>query len=165
MAGGYHHGSRHALSVLNALLGEGMSSRLFQRIRERHGYGYNIYSFLSMYHDVSTVGVYAGLEPVHLERARALILRELDALAETRVSTRELNRAKEQVIGGMLMGMESMTNRMTRIARDAMVFGRDLPVARLLEDIQAVDAEALRVLAADVFDPRRRTEIRLQPAQ
>ncbi|MBN1447208.1 MAG: insulinase family protein [Bacteroidetes bacterium] len=163
MAGGYHHRSRHALSVLNALLGDGMSSRLFQRIRERHGYGYNIYSFLSMYHDVSTFGVYAGLEPAHLERARALILRELDTLAETRVSTRELNRAKEQVIGGMLMGMESMTNRMTRIARDTMVFGRDIPVACLVEDIQAVDAEALRVLAADVFDARRRTEIRLQP--
>jgi len=163
MAGGYHHASRHVLTVLNALLGDGMSSRLFQRIRERHGLGYNIYSFLSMYHDVSTFGIYAGLEPGQFTRARTHILRELEILSETRVSTRELNRAKEQVIGGMLMGLESMTNRMTRIARDAMVFGEDIPIVHLIDRIQSVDAEALRVQAADLFDTSRLTEMRLQP--
>jgi len=159
---GYHGRERHTLTVLNALLGDGMSSRLFQRVRERYGFGYNIYSFLSMYGDVSTFGVYAGLEPAHCTRARELILRELNTLVDRRVSMRELNRAKEQVIGGLLMGLESMTNRMTRIARDAMVFGRDIPVARIVEDIQAVNPEDLRVLAAELFDPSRLSELRLE---
>ena len=160
---GYHGRQRHALSVLNALLGEGMSSRLFQRVRERHGFGYNIYSFLSMYEDVSTFGVYAGLEPAHFSRARTLILRELAAIADRRVSMRELNRAKEQVIGGLLMGLESMTNRMTRIARDAMVYGRDIPVARIVEEIQDISPEDLRVLASELFDSSRLSELRIEP--
>ncbi len=154
MTGGYHGKDRHALGVLNALLGEGMSSRLFQRLRERHGYAYNIYSFLSMYHEVATFGVYAALETGQTERARSHILRELAALAEHRVSTRELNRAKEQVVGGMLMGLESMTNRMSRLGRDALVFDRDIPVTHLVEAIHDVSAEDLRLLSSRLFDPR-----------
>ncbi|MCB2205611.1 insulinase family protein [bacterium] len=164
MAEGYHGKTRHALAVLNALLGEGMSSRLFQRLRERYGYAYNIYSFLSMYHDVSTFGVYAGLESGQTERARGHILKELMALAERQVSVRELNRAKEQVIGGMLMGLESMTNRMSRLGKDALVYQRDITVEELLAGVHEVNPESLRILCAQLFDPRRLTEMRLHPA-
>jgi predicted Zn-dependent peptidase len=164
MTEGYHGRSRHALAVLNALLGEGMSSRLFQRLRERYGYAYNIYSFFSMYHDATTFGVYAGLEPGQTARARGHLLRELAALAAHPVSTRELNRAREQVIGGMLMSLESMTNRMSRLGRDALVFGRDIPVPDLVEALHAVSAEEIRMLAERLFAPGRLVEMRLHPA-
>ena len=161
---GYLGPRRHTLSILNVLLGEGMSSRLFQRLRERYGYAYNIYSFLSMYHDASTFGVYAALERGQTDRARRHILRELSSLAERRVSVRELNRAREQVIGGMLMGLESMTNRMSRLGRDELVYGRDMPVGALIEAIHDVDAEQLRTLAEELFDPRWMMEMLLHPS-
>ncbi len=150
-AAGYHDERRHALAVLNAVLGEGMSSRLFQRVRERHGYAYNIYSFLSMFNDVSTFGVYAAIEPGRVERGRNVILRELDVLRNHRVPTRELNRAKEQIVGAMLLGLESMTNRMSRLGRDELVYGRDIPVEDVIGGLRAVSAEDLQTLSADLL--------------
>ncbi|MBE0643094.1 MAG: insulinase family protein [Bacteroidetes bacterium] len=147
-AAGYHDGKRHALAVLNAVLGEGMSSRLFQRVRERHGYAYNIYSFVSMFTDVSTFGVYAAIEPGRVDRARDVILHELALLQRELVPARELNRAKEQIIGSMMLGLESMTNRMTRLGRDELVYGRDIPVSDMIAQIRAVSAEDIRQLAA-----------------
>lgn len=141
VAPGYHDARRHALAVLNAVLGEGMSSRLFQRVRERHGYAYNIYSFLSMFNDVSTIGVYAAVEPGRVERARAVIMRELEALGHGGLPVRELNRAKEQIIGAMMLGLESMSNRMSRLGRDELVFGRDVPVGSVIASIRDVTAE------------------------
>lgn len=163
MTGGYHGRYRHSLAILNALLGEGMSSRLFQRVRERFGYAYNIYSFLSMYRDAATFGVYAGLESGLAVRARDVILRELRLLTEEEVSLRELNRARQQVIGAMLMGMESMTNRMTRVARDELVFGRDISVADLVDGIQSVEAGDILQLSRQLFAENSLHEMLLQP--
>ncbi len=148
---GYHDRQRHALAVLNAVLGEGMSSRLFQRVRERHGYAYNIYSFVSMFTDISTFGVYAAIEPGRIERARDVLLREFALLQEDEVPARELNRAKEQIIGAMVLGLESMTNRMSRLGRDELVYGRDVPVEDLIVQIRDVRAEDIRLLAQKVF--------------
>lgn len=148
---GYYDEQRHALAVLNAVLGEGMSSRLFQRVRERHGYAYNIYSFLSMYNDVSTFGVYAAIEPGRVERARDVILRELQGMLRQPVPARELNRAKEQMIGSMMLGLESMTNRMSRLGRDELVFGRDIPVSDMIAQVRAVTADDVQGLAAKLF--------------
>jgi predicted Zn-dependent peptidase len=159
LAPGYHDERRHALALLNTVLGEGMSSRLFQRVRERHGYAYNIYSFLSMFNDVSTIGIYAAVEPGRVDRAQALVIRELETLAHELVPTREMNRAKEQIIGTMLLGLESMTNRMSRLGRDELVYGRDVPVEDIVATLRAVDAEAVRsqakvYLSADVLSAR-----------
>lgn len=151
------------MAVLNTLLGEGMSSRLFQRVRERHGYAYNIYSFLSMYRDASTFGVYAGLERGQAHRARDLILRELRVLTEEEVSPRELGRARQQVVGAMLMGMESMTNRMTRIARDELVFGKDIKVSDLVEQVHRVRPEDIRQLSKQLFAEGALSEMLLEP--
>ena len=159
IAPGYHDERRHALALLNTVLGEGMSSRLFQRVRERHGYAYNIYSFLSMFNDVSTIGIYAAVEPGRVDRAQALVIRELETLAREPVPTREMNRAKEQIIGTMLLGLESMTNRMSRLGRDELVYGRDVPVEDIVATLRAVDAEDVRsqaraYLSADVLSAR-----------
>lgn len=159
IAPGYHDERRHALALLNTVLGEGMSSRLFQRVRERHGYAYNIYSFLSMFNDVSTIGIYAAVEPGRVDRAQALVIRELETLAREHVQTREMNRAKEQIIGTMILGLESMTNRMSRLGRDELVYARDVPVEDIVATLRAVDAEDVRsqakaYLSADVLSSR-----------
>jgi predicted Zn-dependent peptidase len=159
IAPGYHDERRHALALLNTVLGEGMSSRLFQRVRERHGYAYNIYSFLSMFNDVSTIGIYAAVEPGRVDRAQALVIRELETLAREHVPTREMNRAKEQIIGTMILGLESMTNRMSRLGRDELVYARDVPVEDIVTTLRAVDAEDVRsqaraYLSADVLSSR-----------
>lgn len=153
VAPGYHDPRRHALGVLNAVLGEGMSSRLFQRIRERHGYAYNIYSFLSMFNDSSTFGVYAAIEPGRVAQARSVLLRELDALAHADVPVRELNRAKEQIIGALVLGLESMSNRMSRLGRDELVYGRDMPVGEIIAAIRAVSPGDVREQARAFLSP------------
>jgi len=138
---------RMLLQTFSALLGEGMSSRLFQRIRERHGYAYNIYSFVNSYQDVSTLGVYAAVEQGRERRARELVLREIQELATSRVSMREFNRAREQVVGGLVLGLESMSARMTRLGRDELGCGRDVPVSELLTGLQELSTEDIRLEA------------------
>ncbi|MDX9759490.1 MAG: pitrilysin family protein [Bacteroidota bacterium] len=150
---GYHDPRRHALGVLNAVLGEGMSSRLFQRIRERHGYAYNIYSFLSMFNDSSTFGVYAAVEPGRIDQARAVLFRELEVLAREDVPVRELNRAKEQIIGTLVLGLESMSNRMSRLGRDELVYGRDIPVGEIIGAVRDVSPEDVRLMARQFLSP------------
>ncbi|MFZ1730709.1 MAG: pitrilysin family protein [Bacteroidota bacterium] len=163
-AAGYHDEKRHALAVLNAILGEGMSSRLFQRVRERYGYAYNIYSFLSMYNDVSTFGVYAAIEPGRVDRARDVILHELHGMQKQPVPMRELNRAKEQMIGSMLLGLESMTNRMSRLGRDELVFGRDIPVSDMITWLRTITAEDIHSLAAEIFSENALSSRTLLPS-
>ena len=148
VADGYARDTRMALQVFSALLGEGMSSRLFQRIRERHGYAYNVYSFVNSYVDVSTLGVYLGVEQGREQRSRELVLREIEDLATTPVSLRELNRAREQVIGGMLLGLESMSSRMTRLGRDELGLGKDVSLETLLHGIRQLTASDIQAQAA-----------------
>jgi predicted Zn-dependent peptidase len=164
LAEGHRGRRRHQLAVLNAVLGEGMGSRLFQRIRERHGYAYNIYSFLSMFSDVSLFGVYAAVEPSRVLRATEVLYRELDILAQTSVSVRELNRAKQQLVGSLMLGLESMTNRMTRIGRDELLYGADIPVEELIKHIQSVTPEELRMLAGELFQAERLSSRTLLPS-
>ncbi len=152
IADGYARDTRMALQVFSALLGEGMSSRLFQRIRERHGYAYNVYSFVNSYIDVSTLGVYLGVEQGREQRARELVLRELEDLAVRPVSVRELNRAREQVIGGMLLGLESMSSRMTRLGRDEIGLGRDLPLEKLLQGMRELTPEDIQIQGAALLN-------------
>ncbi|MBR9976650.1 MAG: insulinase family protein [Bacteroidetes bacterium] len=162
-AEGYRGPRRHQLAVLNTLLGEGMSSRLFQRIRERYGYAYNIYSFLSMFTDVSVFGVYAAVDADRVTRATEVLYHELDELTRTPVSVRELNRAKQQLTGTLMLGLESMTNRMTRIGRDELLYGQDVPVDELIQHIQSVTPDEIRNLATDLFRPGRLSSRTLLP--
>ncbi len=150
-AEGYERDTRMALQVFSALLGEGMSSRLFQRIRERHGFTYNVYSFVNQYVDVSTLGVYLAVERGKEQRAKELVLREIEELAAKPVSVRELNRAREQVIGGMLLGLESMSSRMTRLGRDELGPGKDVPVSTLLANMRELTPDDMLSIAASFF--------------
>lgn len=147
----YSDHRRYAFFVLNTVLGAGMSSRLFQRLRERHGLAYTIYSFHEAYHDTGLFGVYAGLEEKQLERARDMILQELTRLVDTPLSRLELRRAKDQLKGGLTLGLENVSSRMNRLARMEIYLGRYHPLDDLLEGIDQVTSEDIQKLAADLF--------------
>ena len=158
-----HSRHRAVLELLNIILGGGNSSRLHQRIRERHGFCYNIYSFLNMYSDCGDFGVYLGLDAVEMNRSLRLIFREFERLMQKPVSSRELARAKEQARGWILLGLESMSNRMTRLAKQESYFGRVISVDETIAELEAVTAEQIQTYAAEFLQPDLFSRILLTP--
>ncbi|MGI9175820.1 MAG: M16 family metallopeptidase [Rhodothermales bacterium] len=158
-----HDERRVALSVLNTVLGGGMSSRLNQNIREKYGYCYNIYSYLNLHLDAGDFGVYMGTDGSKVERSKKLIFRELAKLRDTPVSPRTLNQAKNQVKGSIMLGLESMSNRMMRIGRQDLYFGRYFSLDEILQAVDAVTAEGIQVLAQDLFVPERFSSVVFLP--
>ncbi len=141
---------RYALSVLNAILGGGMSSRLFQEVRERRGLAYSVYSFASSYADSGYVGLYAGCTPAKVDQVVALLNAELDRIAEHGVDPDELARGIGQIRGGLVLGMEDTGSRMSRLGKAELVHGEYLSVDDVLEVMEAVTAEQVLALAADL---------------
>lgn len=147
----YSDTRRYAFFVLNTVLGSGMSSRLFQRVRERNGLAYSIYSFHEAYHDTGMFGIYAGLEEKQVERAVAMIRQELEKLIDTPLTRTELKRAKAQLKGGLTLSLENVSSRMNRLARMEIYLGRYHPLDDLLDGIDAVTAEEIQQLASELF--------------
>ena len=155
---------RTALSVLNTILGGGMSSRLNQNIREKYGYCYSVYSFVNLVRDAGDVGVYMATDPSRLDRSRQLIVRELNKLAAAPVSDRMLSRAKEQLKGSVMLGIESMSNRMQRLGRVELTYERYVSLDEALQEVMAVTAEDVRSVAEELFVEDRLSTIALVPA-
>ncbi|RMH66582.1 MAG: insulinase family protein [Bacteroidetes bacterium] len=160
-----HDPRRMTLSVLNTILGGGMSSRLNQNIREKYGYCYSVYSFVNLHSDTGDFGVYMGTDPSKVDRARKLIQRELTRLAETPVSKRMLNQAKNQVKGSVMLGLESLSNRMMRIGRQELFLERYVTLDDVLAEVDAVTAEDVRQVAEDLFHPERLSSVVLLPQE
>ncbi len=155
---------RTTLSVLNTILGGGMSSRLNQNIREKYGWCYSVYSFVNVQVDSGDVGVYIGTDASRLDRSRALIERELRKLAESPVSARMLERAKHQLKGSIVLGLESMSNRMQRLGRVELTYGGVVPVDEVVAEIDAVTVEGVREVAEELFAPDRLSTVALLPS-
>jgi predicted Zn-dependent peptidase len=147
------HPLRYAGYVLNTALGGGMSSRLFQEVREKRGRVYTIYSFLSSHLDCGYLGIYAGTSPEWVEEVLDITSRELRAVARDGLTPAELARAKSQLKGNMLLGMESTDSRMNRLARNEIYFGRDIPLEETARDIERVTNDQVVELANLFFDP------------
>jgi predicted Zn-dependent peptidase len=146
---------RYASYVLNTALGGGMSSRLFQEVREKRGRVYSIYSFMSSYADCGYFAVYAGTNPEWVDEVIEVTLEELRKVARDGLSSAELGRAKSQMKGNMLLGMESTDSRMNRLARNEIYYSRDISLAELAERIDAVTADHVVELASAWFRPER----------
>jgi predicted Zn-dependent peptidase len=159
-----HDEKRIALSVLNTILGGGMSSRLNQNIREKYGYCYNIYSFINLHSDTGDFGVYMGTDKSKIKHAEKLIRRELDKLTQKLVSARELSQAISQVKGSLMLGLESMSNRMMRIARQEIYFGRYFTIDEIIESVEQVTAEQVRTVAQELFGTSNFSRVVLLPA-
>src|SRR5216110_2139321 len=145
------HEKRHASYILNTLLGGGMSSRLFQNIRERHGLAYAIYSDLSPYRDTGCLSVYAGTSRESAAKVVRSVVSEFRKLKSAAVSGEELRRAKDQLKGSLMLSLESSTARMSNLARQEMYFDRFYGLDELIEKIEAVTAAELQELANFFF--------------
>ena len=141
---------RFALLVLSTLFGGGMSSRLFQEVREKRGLCYSIFSFASMYSDSGHFGVYAGTSAEQADEMLTVTAQQLADLAAG-VGEAELNRAKAQLRASLVMARESVSGCGDALARQIMLFGAPVDDSDLLEQIAAVDAEAVRAVAADLI--------------
>lgn len=133
-------------SVFSTVFGGGMSSRLFQEVREKRGLVYSIYSFLSFYADGGLFGIHAGTGEKEVGELVPLICDELKKVCD-HVNSEEVSRARAQIKAGILMSRESTSSRCEQLARQMMVYGRPLPVAEIVEKIDAVDAEAVKRVA------------------
>jgi predicted Zn-dependent peptidase len=146
---------RYALSILDAIFGGSVSSRLFREVREKRGLAYSVGSYTEQFVDRGTVAMYVGTRAENVTEACEIIGRELVRLRDEGVTEEELRRAKEHVKGRMVLGLEATGARMARIAR-AFLF--DVPLHSLdemLERVEAVDADDLAELAAELYDPAR----------
>ena len=145
------HEKRHTSYILNTLLGGGMSSRLFQNIRERQGLAYAIYSDLNPYRDTGCLSVYAGTSKNSATKVVESVVSEFRKLKAETVSQDELRRAKDQLKGSLMLSLESSTARMSNLARQEMYFDRFYGLDELIEKIEAVTAEELQTLANTFF--------------
>ena len=147
------HEERFACYVLNTLLGGGMSSRLFQNIRERQGLAYSVFSELNPYRDTGCLSIYAGTSVESAPKVVDSVLKEFRALKQEQVSDEELRRAKDHLKGSLMLGLESTGSRMSNLARQEMYFGRFFTLDELLESIETVTADDVRRIAQTFFDP------------
>ncbi len=143
---------RHALIVLNTMLGEGMSSRLFQNVREKYGFAYNIFSFINLLSDCGDFGVYIGTNKENITTSIDLIKKELYKLKSKPVSNAELYRTKEQVKGSMMLSLESTTNRMMRLGTTEIYFNQYSTLDEITGRIEAVTADEIYEVANKIFD-------------
>ncbi len=147
--------NRYATLILNTILGGGMSSRLFQTIREERGMAYSVYSDLSPYRDTGTLCVYAGTSANKVLEVVDLILNEFRKLKQETLGEEELTRAKDQVRGNILLGLESSNSRMANLARQEMYFQQFFSVDEIIARIGDVTAVQVQAMAHRLFDPER----------
>jgi len=160
---GRHDPRRYALKLLSVALGENMSSRLFQTIREDHGLAYAIQSGVHLFDDTGALVVSAGLERSKVERALALIVREIGRVARAGVSDAELERARDYAIGQLRLGLEGSTNQMTWIGEHLIGYGRLIAPEQAIEALAAVSPDAVRSLAEGFLSSRRLSVAMIMP--
>ncbi len=145
------HSMRFAAYILNTLLGRGMSSYLFQEIREKRGLAYSIFSYRPAYLDAGQLVVYAGTERGSLKEVIRLIMEQFDRLRQEKVHREELRRAKDQLKGNLLLSLESSDSWMTRLAQNEIYFGEHIPVEDVIQGIEGVTSDQVNQLAQDLF--------------
>lgn len=146
---------RYALSVLDHVMGGGMSSRLFQEIREKRGLVYSIASYAAAYRDGGLFVIYAGMSPQTGAEVVRLTLAEVEKITRSRVDETELRRAKESLKGGLMLGLESTGSRMSMLARSELYHGRQVTLDELIAKVDAVTADDVQRLATELFAPGR----------
>lgn len=142
---------RFVLSVLDATLGGGMSSRLFQEIREKKGLAYAVFSYHSLYQDTGAFTVYAGTRPGNMEEVVRLVREEIEKVVQDGITAEELDRAKESMKGQLVLGLESTRNRMTRLGKALATGTPLLSIDELVERVSAVTGDDVTALAQRLF--------------
>ena len=144
---------RYVTLLLNTVLGGGMSSRLFQTVREERGLAYSIFSDLNPYRDTGSLCVYAGTSSAHCMEVIQLIMSEFRRLKNEALPEEELRRAKDQLKGNIVLGLESSMSRMSNLARQEMYFEHFFGFDEIMEKVESVDSEQVMAIANVLFDP------------
>lgn len=159
----FDHEDKYLLLLANTVLGGGMSSRLHQNIREKYGYCYTIGTFNQSYTDTGLFGVYIGTDKEYVPHVRDLITKEFVKIQNDEVPEQELNDAKAQLKGKLVLSQESSSNRMTRLAKNELYFNRFISLNELVENIDAVTSERLQKFSNEFFDADLFSETLLVP--
>ncbi|MGH2567473.1 MAG: M16 family metallopeptidase, partial [Bacteroidota bacterium] len=154
---------RYTLLTLNTLLGDGMSSRLYQNIRERYGFAYSVFSYANLMSDTGTFAAYIGTDKSHVDASVELIVKELDKLKRKPVSNAELQRTKEQLKGSMMLSLESMPSRMIRLGSSELYFGELMSLDAIEKEIHAVTVDQIHELAHSLFDAEKFSMVIFNP--
>jgi predicted Zn-dependent peptidase len=154
---------RFTMQVLNTLLGDGMSSRLFQNIREKHGFAYAVYSFNNMMYDTGSTGVYVGTDNSHVEQCIDLVWKELKSIRKKGINKHELERTKEQLKGSLMLGMENIPNRMIRLGNSELYFGELMALDTIIAKINAVSRDEVQEIAERLFVEDRYATVIFHP--
>jgi predicted Zn-dependent peptidase len=159
----FDHPDRYAIHVLTTALGGGMSSRLFQAVREREGLVYSIYTYADFYEDTGALVTALSVGPEKGERALEATLAEIERFRKDGISEAELESARQQIRGGVIMGLESMSTRMSRLARSEIYLHRHQDEDELLAEVARVSREDVMRTAALYLDPAKFTRLSLGP--
>jgi len=146
------HPQRYDAFIMNAILGGSMSSRLFQEVREKSGLAYSVYSYIASHADAGSLVIYAGASPENSQELLEIMLRELGRFKVEPVPLVQLDGAREQLKGNLLLSLESSDNRMSRLAKNEIYFGTPLPLSDIMEGFDSVSSESIQRLANEILD-------------
>ncbi len=149
----YTHEDRFTMSALNTVLGNSMSSRLFQEVREQNALAYSIYSYVTSYRDTGLLTVYAGTDPANALEVARLVMKELRKIKEEGITAAEELRVKNQIKGSLILSLESSNSHMSRIARQEIYFGKYLSMDDIIKGVEKVTADEVQRLARQLFAP------------
>jgi predicted Zn-dependent peptidase len=147
----YTHEDRFVISALNTVLGNSMSSRLFQEVREQNALAYSIYSYVTSYRDTGLLMVYAGADPSNALEVVRLVLKEIRKIKEEGITPAEEARVKNQIKGSLVLSLESSNSHMSRIARQEIYFGKYLSMDDIIKGVEKVTADQVQHLARRLF--------------
>ena len=166
-APGIAHGDerRYAVSLLDAILGGSASSRLFQEIREQRGMAYSVYTFGSQYEETGQVGIYVGTREENLDECLDVIAAELEDVGAGRLREGELDRAKENLEGRLLLSLESTSNRMSRVGKALVTDTEIVSLEETLRRVRAVTEDDVARAARDLFAPARLSAAGIGPRE
>jgi predicted Zn-dependent peptidase len=147
----YTHEDRYVISALNTVLGNSMSSRLFQEVREQNALAYSIYSYVTSYRDTGLLTVYAGTDPTNTLEVLRLVTRELKKIKDEGITQAEEMRVKNQIKGALVLSLESSNSHMSRLARQEMYFGKYISIDDIIKGVEKVTSEQVQLLAQQLF--------------
>ncbi len=147
------HQKIYVFQLVNTILGGGLSSRLFQEIREQRGLVYSVYSYHSSYHDAGLFCIYVGLSKQNVEPAMDLIIKEVRDIQKNGVTEVELRRAKDQLKGNLLLSLESVNTRMSRLGKSQLYLGKVVPPEEIVAKVEKVTGEDIINLANEMLRP------------
>lgn len=157
----YSSNMRYPLLLLNTYLGGGMSSRLFQKLREKNGLAYSVYSFIDFYKDTGIFGVYIGTDKNKFGKAKKLLIQELESVSNKHLANNTMTKLKNQLKGNIVIGFESTSRRMSQLGKNEIYFGKNIGIDEIIQNVDNVDSEDVFKVAKEIIKTNNFTSVLL----